>query len=101
RHTRFSRDWSSDVCSSDLVAYRLTGQSYLAEIATVTITLVGLALLAAWPGWSELFLPVAVAAKLAVCGLAFAVLLALFTPQRFEIGRASCRERVENSGWRV
>src|SRR5690606_40277527 len=21
RHTRFSRDWSSDVCSSDLVAY--------------------------------------------------------------------------------
>src|SRR5690606_40910755 len=22
RHTRFSRDWSSDVCSSDLFAYR-------------------------------------------------------------------------------
>src|SRR5690606_39829463 len=26
RHTRFSRDWSSDVCSSDLLAYR--GWSY-------------------------------------------------------------------------
>src|SRR5690606_39994924 len=25
RHTRFSRDWSSDVCSSDLVARRLHG----------------------------------------------------------------------------
>src|SRR5690606_39494643 len=24
RHTRFSRDWSSDVCSSDLVATRVT-----------------------------------------------------------------------------
>src|SRR5690606_40734265 len=24
RHTRFSRDWSSDVCSSDLVALGLT-----------------------------------------------------------------------------
>src|SRR5690606_39887458 len=23
RHTRFSRDWSSDVCSSDLIANRL------------------------------------------------------------------------------
>src|SRR5690606_40025642 len=24
RHTRFSRDWSSDVCSSDLVRFRTT-----------------------------------------------------------------------------
>src|SRR5690606_40730484 len=24
RHTRFSRDWSSDVCSSDLVEYGIT-----------------------------------------------------------------------------
>src|SRR5207302_2952537 len=23
RHTRFSRDWSSDVCSSDLVSFRV------------------------------------------------------------------------------
>src|SRR5690606_41125846 len=26
RHTRFSRDWSSDVCSSDLFALRLSRQ---------------------------------------------------------------------------
>src|SRR5690606_39827094 len=27
RHTRFSRDWSSDVCSSDLVADPVTGST--------------------------------------------------------------------------
>src|SRR5690606_40772067 len=27
RHTRFSRDWSSDVCSSDLIIY-LTSQKF-------------------------------------------------------------------------
>src|SRR3712207_7961905 len=26
RHTRYWRDWSSDVCSSDLVRHRLPGQ---------------------------------------------------------------------------
>src|SRR5207302_5327473 len=30
RHTRFSRDWSSDVCSSDLIA-RLGKVKYLSE----------------------------------------------------------------------
>src|SRR5690606_39766060 len=27
RHTRFSRDWSSDVCSSDLAGFTLAGAS--------------------------------------------------------------------------
>src|SRR5690606_39825634 len=27
RHTRFSRDWSSDVCSSDLIDYEAIAQS--------------------------------------------------------------------------
>src|SRR5690606_41096509 len=27
RHTRFSRDWSSDVCSSDLLARRVTAET--------------------------------------------------------------------------
>src|SRR5690606_40717413 len=26
RHTRFSRDWSSDVCSSDLLQFRASGE---------------------------------------------------------------------------
>src|SRR5690606_40669113 len=30
RHTRFSRDWSSDVCSSDLIAFG-------AEVITLTV----------------------------------------------------------------
>src|SRR5690606_40940280 len=28
RHTRFSRDWSSDVCSSDLVRYDPAGRRF-------------------------------------------------------------------------
>src|SRR5690606_40549298 len=28
RHTRFSRDWSSDVCSSDLATYAFLGRYY-------------------------------------------------------------------------
>src|SRR5690606_39746366 len=27
RHTRFSRDWSSDVCSSDLAIARISGET--------------------------------------------------------------------------
>src|SRR5690606_40966511 len=38
RHTRFSRDWSSDVCSSDLLSLRLDGPG--GETAMRTCTLV-------------------------------------------------------------
>src|SRR5690606_39765536 len=31
RHTRFSRDWSSDVCSSDLFSFLLQRASWLAK----------------------------------------------------------------------
>src|SRR5690606_41153944 len=31
RHTRFSRDWSSDVCSSDLLAARLGALGWIEE----------------------------------------------------------------------
>src|SRR5690606_40376573 len=31
RHTRFSRDWSSDVCSSDLQAQQLSGARIVAS----------------------------------------------------------------------
>src|SRR5690606_40556942 len=31
RHTRFSRDWSSDVCSSDLAALRLRDEQWCAR----------------------------------------------------------------------
>src|SRR5690606_39971794 len=32
RHTRFSRDWSSDVCSSDLLDGRAEGQAQGAQL---------------------------------------------------------------------
>src|SRR5690606_40042468 len=38
RHTRFSRDWSSDVCSSDLVeGCLLTGRAMGAHIAYIYV----------------------------------------------------------------
>src|SRR5690606_40685616 len=47
-HTRFSRDWSSDVCSSDLKAYLTSGEGclsvdrnvpgYVHRYARITIT---------------------------------------------------------------
>src|SRR2546429_4483714 len=37
RHTRCSRDWSSDVCSSDLAAY-VTGSQGLTSYSTAEIT---------------------------------------------------------------
>src|SRR5690606_10269692 len=36
RHTRFSRDWSSDVCSSDLVTGVKIDKSFVREIRTAT-----------------------------------------------------------------
>src|SRR5690606_39732368 len=67
RHTRFSRDWSSDVCSSDLTqnaaqtAHELSPQSY----------------------------PIR-----ACSAIRLATGSACRSRQPFQIGRASCRERV-------
>src|SRR5690606_40944421 len=39
RHTIFSRDWSSDVCSSDLANINVGGEDYLATYDTsLTVT---------------------------------------------------------------
>src|SRR2546429_2445904 len=80
RHTRCSRDWSSDVCSSDLM-----------KIFLHTIVLFlsfGLAFV-----WEQTSL-----ADYTIQGLAGLVLLyllfAFIRKKRNQIGRASCRERV-------
>src|SRR5690606_40392763 len=75
RHTRFSRDWSSDVCSSDLTYVRETdelvhlsftsGAGCQPADGSTANTLVGTA---EHPFWS-------------------------LTRDKWEIGRASCRER--------
>src|SRR5690606_40656942 len=53
RHTRFSRDWSSDVCSSDLGALELSGlPAWIAWLSVHLIFLIGfrnkLAVLLQW-----------------------------------------------------
>src|SRR5207302_5361964 len=64
RHTRFSRDWSSDVCSSDLCpSKRLSGRYAQTAVWTGSEMVV-------WGGTDD------------------------FTYFNTEIGRASCRERV-------
>src|SRR5690606_39610952 len=95
RHTRFSRDWSSDVCSSDLGLLE-TGTELAAE---------------------QFALPVAVAApKINIAGfpavtveetensvtvtgdgfsVAFDKTAGVMSSFKKEIGRASCREREE------
>src|SRR5690606_40380574 len=42
RHTRFSRDWSSDVCSSDLLDWNDLAQEPGAELAAYTARLTAL-----------------------------------------------------------
>src|SRR5690606_40398543 len=89
RHTRFSRDWSSDVCSSDLIVEGLVSPAHRGPSAELR------AALAAWPHvhyWgaadhAELVLVRPVAPRRQEAWLLHLVLFAVT-----EIGRASCRE---------
>src|SRR5690606_40170236 len=91
RHTRFSRDWSSDVCSSDLwlvtrIRLRLSRQPYTAgAIQGVDQNLSRtIATVAARP----VSTPARFQRKLLPPGSPNS-----FTARVAEIGRASCRER--------
>src|SRR5437870_8713041 len=78
RHTRWPRDWSSDVCSSDLQA----GPDLLiADEATAHLDPDGRRVAFEW-------LRSEIGAGLAVLWI---------TQEQVEIGRASCRERVERT----
>src|SRR5256884_2332904 len=80
RHTRCSRDWSSDVCSSDLTGAR----------ALLIVGLFGMGVsIAALPWAGSSLLVYAWTVPLAFTN-------SLFAPAAsgLEIGRASCRERV-------
>src|SRR5690606_40711413 len=84
RHTRFSRDWSSDVCSSDLCRPRLPIRPTGVCMSRFILFLRSL-----------LF-----AVLLTVATVVWALMCFVFAPlpyrQRYywKIGRASCRERV-------
>src|SRR2546421_7188408 len=77
RHTRSDRDWSSDVCSSDLPC---------GVPCTLVFTLLLLPL-----ALTQKFLPATPHGWLLLAGCA---LSAQVLGQGLEIGRASCRERV-------
>src|SRR5206468_7721758 len=90
RHTRSDRDWSSDVCSSDLF---LNGHAKFVERAVVAGVL-GRDALANRLGALELRASIEEAALLAA--MQFELALGTFA---VEIGRASCRERVYVAMW--
>src|SRR5207302_3575613 len=85
RHTRFSRDWSSDVCSSDLQSYLKFEQDgarfVFAPLQGIDLGEIQIGLIEFWRHAYRLF-------KACDC---------LVTAPR-EIGRASCRERVRTAG---
>src|SRR5436309_7694244 len=91
RHTRFSRDWSSDVCSSDLGGYGIgspqQGQSELAAVGRLVDKLAHLS-------FSQRF---ALERQRKTPQLLAVESPGLLTDEKdadAEIGRASCRERV-------
>src|SRR5690606_40539640 len=79
RHTRFSRDWSSDVCSSDLVPVAYPAGGYRYDIPFGVIERPALPLDVPANGWAEAARPE---------GDGPTVVL--------KIGRASCRETVKS-----
>src|SRR5690606_39737197 len=98
RHTRFSRDWSSDVCSSDLTS----------PIRRYADLVVHRALIRAHR-WGDDGLTREDEAKLAEIGehismterrsmMAERDTIDRYLAAYLEIGRASCRERAENTG---
>ena len=76
---------------SHIMAWRITRQSYFGELAMVTLALAGMALLAAWDGWSGMHILIAGAIKLAIVGAVFAGLAALYVPNRFRQAVARLR----------
>src|SRR5207253_5360269 len=92
RHTRWPRDWSSDVCSSDLKAARHPG--VLAVLTGADLTDID-----PYFGQAVRDQPVLAIERVRFAGepvVAVAAVDAL-SAEEAQIGRASCRERVE--GW--
>src|SRR5207302_4736164 len=97
RHTRFSRDWSSDVCSSDLTLMIATAVwSVTLPAALLMVELLNAAPSAVRRNGKYVAVKLALAARMYV--KAIAMPMPAMAPTAGEIGRASCRERVEEWG---
>src|SRR5687768_18296306 len=97
RHTRCSRDWSSDVCSSDL-RWRARSSRSARSIGSVTLLS---ALVEAHPQLLEPERHIGggvVVAPLAAAGPEVGHTVDKSPERDAQIGRASCRERVERAG---
>src|SRR5690606_40857257 len=88
RHTRFSRDWSSDVCSSDLQPSESFLSRYMKAREKSRVT-------GPFPYESKFSADNLVASLVIDPLRGMGVLL---ETQMNEIGRAACRERVEGVG---
>src|SRR5690606_39415658 len=97
-HTRFSRDWSSDVCSSDLAL--LVAQPALRGEAQRTgleqVTLAGLEVVVLHHQGAAHGLGLAEQAEAAAADFEFVVRFEFMRARR-QIGRAACRERVHGT----
>src|SRR5690606_39964869 len=100
RHTRFSRDWSSDVCSSDLMLTSRRWRRMQQQATNEVIARVNQS-----PGLASSLLFLAFATPiLAYLQLILGAQLRHIEPTAshavFQIGRASCRAGVEARGGR-
>src|SRR5690606_39983086 len=97
-HTRFSRDWSSDVCSSDLMAKT---SAALAALSAARIPFISVLTDPTTGGVSAslgMLGDINIAEPKALIGFAgLRVIQQTVRETLPEIGRASCRERVESS----
>src|SRR5690606_40128883 len=93
RHTRFSRDWSSDVCSSDLA---ITGEGGVGQLVEGRMQAIN-----GLPRRHRNLALGRITALVQQAGADGCLVLGLIQPADDvlvrKIGRASCRERVEIS----
>lgn len=81
----------SSTLVSHIAAYRLSRQSYFGELAVAALALCGMAVIAAWPGWSAMPLIASTVIKAAISGTVFVGLAAIYVPQRFRAALGTAR----------
>src|SRR5699024_11701271 len=99
RHTRSKRDWSSDVCSSDLVEQQKPPERAQSPLAGLTDREQDVLTLLARGLSNQEIATTLVITEATTKTHVSRVLAKLGCSSRVQIGRASCRER-EGSRWR-